>query len=52
VSPGARHGIDDEGADGRAWLAGHGGLDAEILDQEAAVECGRLNFGTPLTGLA
>jgi NAD-dependent dihydropyrimidine dehydrogenase PreA subunit len=36
----------------RAWLAGHGGLDAEILDQEAAVECGRLNFGTLLTGPA
>jgi hypothetical protein len=36
----------------RAWLAGHGGLDAEILDQEAAIECGRLNFGTLPTGLA
>jgi hypothetical protein len=36
----------------RAWLAGHGGLDAEILDQEAAIECGRLNFGTLLTGPA
>jgi NAD-dependent dihydropyrimidine dehydrogenase PreA subunit len=36
----------------RAWLAGHGGLDAEILDQEAAIECGRLNFDTLLTGPA
>ena len=36
----------------RAWLAGHGGLDAEILDQEAAIEWGRLNFGTLLTGAA
>ena len=36
----------------RAWLATHGGLDAEILDQETAIECGRLNFGTLLTGLA
>ena len=35
---------------GRAWLAGRGGLDAEILDQEAAIECGRLNFGALLTG--
>jgi NAD-dependent dihydropyrimidine dehydrogenase PreA subunit len=35
-----------------AWLAGHGGLDAEILDQETAIECGRLNFGTLLTGPA
>jgi hypothetical protein len=34
----------------RAWLAGHGGPDAEILDQDAAIECGRLNFGTLLTG--
>ena len=31
-------------------LAARGGLDAEILDQETAVECGRLNFGTLLTG--
>jgi hypothetical protein len=23
---------------------------AEILDQQAAIECGRLNFGTLLTG--
>jgi NAD-dependent dihydropyrimidine dehydrogenase PreA subunit len=36
----------------RAWLASRGGLDAEILDQEAAIECGRLNFGTLLTGPA
>jgi hypothetical protein len=34
----------------RAWLAGRGGLDAEILDHEAAIECGRLNFGALLTG--
>jgi NAD-dependent dihydropyrimidine dehydrogenase PreA subunit len=36
----------------RAWLAGRGGLDAEILDQETAIECGRLNFGALLTGPA
>jgi hypothetical protein len=36
----------------RAYLAGHGGLDAEILDAGTAVECGRLNFGTLLTGPA
>jgi hypothetical protein len=36
----------------RAWLAGHGGLDAEILDQATAIECGRLNFSTLLTGPA
>jgi alkylmercury lyase len=36
----------------RAYLAGHGGLDAQILDQDTAVECGRLNFGTLLTGAA
>lgn len=35
-----------------AWLASRGGLEAEILDQEAAIECGRLNFGTLLTGPA
>ena len=29
-----------------------GGLDAEILDQETAIECVRLNFGTLLTGPA
>src|SRR5215469_16164503 len=33
----------------RAYLAGHGGLDAQILDQDTAVECGRLNFGALLT---
>jgi NAD-dependent dihydropyrimidine dehydrogenase PreA subunit len=32
----------------RAHLASHGGLDAAILDQDAAVECSRLNFGTLL----
>ena len=36
----------------RAYQARHGGLDAEILDQDTAVECGRLNFGTLLTGPA
>ena len=36
----------------RAYQARHGGLDAEILDQHTAVECGRLNFGALLTGLA
>jgi hypothetical protein len=36
----------------RAWLDGHGGLDAEILDQGTAVECGRLNFAGLLTGPA
>jgi alkylmercury lyase len=36
----------------RAWLARHGGLDAAILDQDTAVECGRLNFGALLTGPA
>jgi NAD-dependent dihydropyrimidine dehydrogenase PreA subunit len=39
-------------ASARARLASHGGLDAEILDQETAIECGRLNFGTLLTGPA
>jgi hypothetical protein len=33
----------------RAYLASHRGLDAQILGQDAAVECGRLNFGTLLT---
>jgi len=32
----------------RTYLARHGGLDAEILDQDTAVECGRLNFGALL----
>jgi alkylmercury lyase len=36
----------------RAHLAHHGGLDAQILDQDTAVECGRLNFGALLTGPA
>jgi hypothetical protein len=33
----------------RAYLARRGGLDAQILDAGAAVECGRLNFGALLT---
>lgn len=36
----------------QAYLARHGGLDAQILDQHSAVECGLLNFGTLLTGPA
>ena len=32
-----------------AYLADHGGLDAEILDQAAAVERGRANFGSLLS---
>ena len=36
----------------RAYLASHGGLDADILDQGTAVGYGRLNFGTLLTGPA
>jgi hypothetical protein len=36
----------------RAYLAGHGSLDAEILGQDTAIECGRLNFGTLLTDAA
>ena len=39
-------------ASARAWLTGRGGLDAEILDQEAAIEWGRPNFATLLTGPA
>jgi len=35
-----------------AYLARHGGLDAQILGQDTAIECGRLNFGTLLTGPA
>jgi alkylmercury lyase len=31
------------------YLAGHDGLDAEIMDQEAAIERGRWNFGSLLT---
>lgn len=33
----------------RAYLASHGNLDAQILDQDTAIECGRLNFGALLT---
>jgi alkylmercury lyase len=33
----------------RAYLASYGNLDADILDQDTAVEYGRLNFGTLLT---
>jgi alkylmercury lyase len=36
----------------RAWMTRHGGLDAQILDQDTAVECGRRNFGALLTGPA
>lgn len=36
----------------RAWLARHGGLDAQVLDQDTAIQYGRLNFGTLLTGPA
>jgi Alkylmercury lyase len=36
----------------RAYLASHGSLDAQVLDAGTAVECGRLNFGTLLTGPA
>jgi len=36
----------------RAHLTRHGGLDAQILDQDTAVECGRRNFGALLTGAA
>jgi alkylmercury lyase len=36
----------------RAHLASHLGLDAQILDQDTAVECGRLNFGALLPGAA
>ena len=32
-----------------AWLASHAGLDAQILDQDTAIEAGRLNFGALLT---
>ncbi len=37
---------------GRAYLARRGGFDAQILGQDTAVECGRINFGTVLTGHA
>jgi len=33
----------------RAWLASHAGLDAQVLDQDTAIEAGRLNFATLLT---
>jgi DNA-binding transcriptional MerR regulator/NAD-dependent dihydropyrimidine dehydrogenase PreA subunit len=33
----------------RAYLASRDSLDAQILDQDTAIECGRLNFGTLLT---
>jgi hypothetical protein len=33
----------------RAYLARHGNLDAQILDQDTAIEYGRFNFGTLLT---
>jgi hypothetical protein len=36
----------------RAYLASRDGLDAQILDQHTAIGCGRLNFGTLLTGSA
>jgi alkylmercury lyase len=36
----------------RASLSGLGGLDAEILDQDTAVEYGLLNFGPLLGGMA
>jgi NAD-dependent dihydropyrimidine dehydrogenase PreA subunit len=36
----------------RAYLASHGNLDAQVLDAGTAIECGRLNFGTLLTGPA
>lgn len=35
----------------QACLARHGGLDAQILDQATAVERGRVNFGSLLSGL-
>jgi NAD-dependent dihydropyrimidine dehydrogenase PreA subunit len=36
----------------QAYLADRGDLDAEILDQDTAIECGRLNFGPLLAGPA
>lgn len=36
----------------RAWLASRGNLDAQILDQRTAIESGRRNFATLLTGPA
>jgi alkylmercury lyase len=32
-----------------AYLAGHDRLDAEVMDQDAAIERGRWNFGSLLT---
>jgi alkylmercury lyase len=39
-------------ASARAYLAGRHNLDADILDLDTAIECGRLNFATLLTGPA
>ena len=36
----------------RAYLASRGNLDAQILGQDTAIECGRLNFGTLLADAA
>jgi hypothetical protein len=36
----------------QAYLTGRAGLDGEILGQDTAVECGRLNFGALLGGSA
>ncbi len=36
----------------RAYLASHCDLDGQILNQDTAIECGRRNFGTLLTGPA
>jgi len=36
----------------RAYLASHGGLDAQILDAGTAIEAGRLTFAALLTGPA
>jgi hypothetical protein len=36
----------------RAYLASHAGFDAQILDQDTAIEADRLNFATLLTGPA
>ncbi len=36
----------------RAYLASHPGLDGQVLGQDTAIEYGRLNFGTLLTGPA
>lgn len=34
----------------RAYLTSHGNLDAQILDQNTAIERGRYNFGSLLGG--